>query len=390
MVFACLAATPVSAAVAPADTESDEPAPAQPAADRGAKGYRDLLTDDEDGKLDVSELIYSRALLSFLPVPILVTEPAVGYGGGMGAIFFHQPPDISSGQLVPPSVSVAAALATSDGSWAGGAGHFHSWRSDTWQAMGFAGRAKLDLSSAGASFDLPSDREVGYTLDSTILFLEASRRVVGKWRVGMRWIYLDSDVTIARHDAEDAAALAGESALGGLTLVLRYDSRDSLITPRRGQRFDLRPAWFDGAFGSDHDFLRLDTDYTGYWQHGAWVFGARVDADWVEKDAPFYAKPYVALRGVPAMERLGEEVLTAEAEVGRDFGPRWTLVGFAGAGAAWNELPVRGRVGREVVAGGVGFRYLLARVLGMRAGLDFATTSDGDHAVYVVMGSPWR
>lgn len=43
-----------------------------------------------------------------------------------------------------------------------------------------------------------------------------------------------------------------------------------------------------------------------------------------------------------------------------------------------------------MVAGGVGFRYLLARVLGMRAGLDFATTSDGDHAVYVVMGSPWR
>jgi hypothetical protein len=49
VVFACLAATPVSAAEAPADTESDEPAPAQPAADRGAKGYRDLLTDDEDG-----------------------------------------------------------------------------------------------------------------------------------------------------------------------------------------------------------------------------------------------------------------------------------------------------------------------------------------------------
>jgi hypothetical protein len=53
-------------------------------------------------------------------------------------------------------------------------------------------------------------------------------------------------------------------------------------------------------------------------------------------------------------------------------------------------VPLRGRVGRSVYSGGVGFRYLLARVLGLRAGLDVAGSSDGDHAVYLVMGSAWR
>jgi hypothetical protein len=147
---------------------------------------------------------------------------------------------------------------------------------------------------------------------------------------------------------------------------------------------------FDGIFGSDHDFLRLDSDYTGYWRRDPWLFGARLDADLVEEGAPFYAKPYVALRGVPAMERLGEEVLSAEVEVGRDLGTRWTVVGFAGAGGAWNDLPRAGRVGSEIYAGGVGFRYLAARILGLRAGLDFAASSEGDHAVYIVVGSPWR
>ena len=366
-----------------------EPAPpeATPAAEK--KSLRDLLTDDEDGRLDASELIFSRAKVRFLPVPIVVTEPAVGYGGGLGAIFFHQLPDLSTGQLVTPSVSVVAGLGTSDGSKAGGVGHFHSWRQDTWRALGFAGRASLDLASTGSGLGAATDRALAYDIDATLVLLEGSRKVMPRLRLGLRYVYVDSEVALTRDDA-GAPPIAGGLTLSGLSPFVSYDTRDSMVTPRRGQRLDLRPTWFDGAFGSDADFLRVDVDYTGYWQHGPWCGGARLDADFADDDAPFYAKPYVALRGVPAMQQLGERVLSAELEVGRDLDERWTLVAFAGAGEARNDLPARGRIDSDVYSGGLGFRYLLARILGLRAGIDVAASSEGETALYLVVGSPWR
>jgi hypothetical protein len=37
----------------------------------------------------------------------------------------------------------------------------------------------------------------------------------------------------------------------------------------------------------------------------------------------------------------------------------------------------------------VGFRYLIARLLGIHAGLDVARGPEGN-AVYIQVGSPWR
>ena len=338
------------------------------------QSLRDLVTDDEDGRFDVSELLFARPL-SFLPIPILITEPALGYGGGLVPVFFHEPPDKSSGQLITPSVSAVAAFVTSDGSQGGGGGHFHSWKSDTWRAMGFAGRASLELESAGIS----PDRSLEYSIDTDFLLLEGSRKMTKRTRLGLRYVWAESEVAFKGSDA----AISGSSAVGGLGLFLGFDSRDSIVTPRKGHRIDLRPAYFGEAFGGDFDYVRIDTLYTGYWQRDPLQFGLRLDANWIEDQAPFYAMPYISLRGVPVMAFLGEQVLSAEPEIDWNVTSRWTLVAFAGAGR------ISGEADRDVYSGGIGFRYLLARVLGMQAGLDFAWSSEGDSAFYIVMGSPW-
>jgi hypothetical protein len=49
---------------------------------------RSVFTDPEDGKLDASEWLLERK--GFLPVPILITEPAVGYGVGAALLFFRE------------------------------------------------------------------------------------------------------------------------------------------------------------------------------------------------------------------------------------------------------------------------------------------------------------
>ena len=44
--------------------------------------------DPKDGAFDASKWLIDQK--GFLPIPILITEPAVGYGGGAGLLFFHQ------------------------------------------------------------------------------------------------------------------------------------------------------------------------------------------------------------------------------------------------------------------------------------------------------------
>jgi len=42
-----------------------------------------------------------------------------------------------------------------------------------------------------------------------------------------------------------------------------------------------------------------------------------------------------------------------------------------------------------VVAGGVGFRYLIAKRFGLKAGLDVAVSND-DHGIYIQVGTAWK
>ena len=46
------------------------------------------FTDADDGKLDLSEWLLDHK--GFLPVPIIITEPAVGYGAGVALAFFRE------------------------------------------------------------------------------------------------------------------------------------------------------------------------------------------------------------------------------------------------------------------------------------------------------------
>jgi len=64
------------------------------------------------------------------------------------------------------------------------------------------------------------------------------------------------------------------------------------------------------------------------------------------------------------------------------------VVGFAGAGKAYGRRQPWGEAD-TVVAGGAGFRYLIARKLHMYAGLDVARGPE-DTAFYIQVGSAWR
>ncbi len=66
---------------------------------------------------------------------------------------------------------------------------------------------------------------------------------------------------------------------------------------------------------------------------------------------------------------------------------RWSLVGYAGYGVTYNIDDSIQRGSSAWNAGG-GFRYLIARALGLQMGLDVARGPE-DWALYIVFGSSW-
>src|SRR5512135_3196558 len=50
--------------------------------------WYDRYVDREDGQFDLSD--YLLKYHGLLPVPIIITEPALGYGGGVAALWFRE------------------------------------------------------------------------------------------------------------------------------------------------------------------------------------------------------------------------------------------------------------------------------------------------------------
>jgi hypothetical protein len=115
--------------------------------------------------------------------------------------------------------------------------------------------------------------------------------------------------------------------------------------------------------------------------------GLRASAKYSSDGTPFYLRPYVSLRGVQALQFQGEQAAELEAELRWQLRPRYSVVGFGGAGGARSSIGAEER-SENVTAGGAGFRYLIARSHGMHMGLDVAVGPD-DPVFYVVFGNAW-
>lgn len=128
----------------------------------------------------------------------------------------------------------------------------------------------------------------------------------------------------------------------------------------------IRYDGIDEAFGGDYDYDEISTKNQMYFTLAEnWSAGVRLDGSFVDGDAPFWALPYIELRGIPALRYQGEDVITSEVQANWEFHPRWTVLGFIGAGRATNT----GLSDAETqMAGGFGFRYMALRRLGMNMG----------------------
>jgi len=360
------------------------------------EGWRDRFIDPQDGSFDASEYLLDHR--GVLPVPIIITEPAVGYGGGVALAWFSESlRDAASkgradGRLTPPDIYALALFGTENGTKGAGVGARVSFDEDRWRYRGGVAWTSINLDFYGIGGTLaPGIDKIGYNLKGAATFQELTRRIGDSDHfVGARWLYLD--LSAALHaDTGDAGLTPRELShrSSGLGATWVYDSRDNIFMTTRGVDGSLDAMFYAPAIGSDSRYEAYRAHVFGYWPvHEVVVVALRADGRTARGDVPFYQLPFIDMRGVPAARYQDENTGVVEAEARFYLTPRWIVLGFVGAGRAWGRR-TSFEDSASVVSKGVGFRYVVARRLGLAMGVDIARGPEKT-AFYLQVGNAWR
>jgi hypothetical protein len=374
----------VFSASAPHTAAAGEPSRSAAAADTSSK-----FRSAEDGWLDISGFIDQS--YGFAPLLIPITEPAVGYGLAGGLAFIDKPRGEAQAGFGRPNITVVGGLGTENGTWGVMAGDSRNWLNERVQTLAGVVYASVNLEFSGIGEDAAlKDHPLSYTLEPLGGMAQGEYRL-GDSRV---WVGIGYALATTKVMFDAPAATPGlpdferDSRVGGLRPSINYDSRENIFTPTRGTYLEAGAGVFSQALGGDGEFQRVSLTAIQFVPlHPKLTFGVRGGATFSFGDVPFYLRPFVVLRGVPVMRYQGEHTAEVETELRWQFWKRFSLVGFAGYGAAWNDFE-RFDETLTVIAGGTGFRYELARRYGLHMGLDVAFGPDVT-AMYIQFGSAW-
>ncbi|NOR54732.1 MAG: BamA/TamA family outer membrane protein [Sulfurovum sp.] len=348
----------------------------------------------KEGDFDVSG--YLSEAYGFLPVPILITEPAIGYGGGVALVFLHDKfvgRKGASGRNIPSSMSGIILAATENETKIAGAFHLGYYMEDTLRTQTFVMATNVNI-----NFYTPTNRAIFMNLETPIAYQSVKKRVFeSDVFLGLSYLYASTELSLNKIADQDITLPTIESTNAALGLIVDYDTRDNVLSPNKGMLFNARVNLFDEKVGSDNDFQKY------FLQELLYVpLSSNINLDHrfifdkiVGEDAPFYMYPAVNMRGVPALRYQGENVALYEAQLSYAFTERWTGVLFGGVARAYGESSALGFAedlsfsdASTVVSKGLGFRYLIAEKFGLRVGVDIAKSND-DSAFYIQFGTAW-
>jgi hypothetical protein len=367
---------------------AQEPAPANPSQKTAAEATSaeqapSRFRSPDDGWLDISPFLDTR--YGFLPVAQLITEPAVGLGAAGGLAFIKQAP-----HTMRPNITLVGGLGTENGTKGAIAADLRYWLDGRLQTMAGVLFASVNLDFYGIGHDSTlADNPLRYELEPAGGVVEAKMRLgrAPVW-VGAKYAYVQTGVRFDAPEGTPGRPVTPRwSTEAGITPSLTVDTRDNLFTPTRGTYVEAAAGLFRPALGGDDSLERLRLIAMQFVPLGSRLFlGVRGEAAAALGDAPFYLKPYIHQRGVPAMRYLGEEMAQIETELRWQFWKRFSVVGFGGAGRTWASSEEV--LSDKLAAGGAGFRYELARKHGLHVGVDIAGGPAGG-VFYFQFGSAW-
>lgn len=348
-----------------------------------AQGFFSTFKDTTDDAFDLSDWLLRRK--GVLVTPTLITEPAVGYGGAAAFMFFHSSYLERKG---PPNMSGIVGAYTESKTWAIGGFHAGFWKQDNIRYSGGLFRLNLNVKfyGPGIIFEEP----VKFNLDSWMLFQQIKFRVKNSniFLGGRYLLYHTSNTFEIPINIPDFNGIKFNATLSEITGILNYESRDNIFTPQKGILFELKGTYSDTWFGGEGLYGRLGFTGIGFMPlvH-RFNIGIRMESLHSLGNVPFWARPIVSMRGVPAMKYQDKHISVMEVELTYNIYKRWYLNVFSGIGTAYPDLGEFDK-GKSVKNLGTGFRYKIARLLGLHMGMDFAWSNE-DFAFYVITGHAW-
>ncbi|CAH1583412.1 Outer membrane protein/protective antigen OMA87 [Vibrio jasicida] len=367
--------------------------------------------DEVDGQFDMGHHIAENAV-GFLPVPIIITEPAVGYGGGLVGVFMHETEQqkrerkqaaLSSldggAQLMPAAVTAVGAAATQNGSWFAFAGHRHTWREDSIRYLGGMGLGQMnlniyqDIDFPGLGPLPPLNTTVGFnTQTSGVALMQQLQFRVAKTplMLGVKQIASYTNVASENSVVNKVldVTLGDKEITSGLGLLIDYDTRNNLFYPTDGYQISSEYMVYSEALGGDSNYTKWNVSGQGYvpiTEKWTLAFAGNYDKfDTSDRFVTPTTQPYIKLRGVSSFRYQGDQVMTAQTQVTYDIDHRWKVSAFYGVGVANAENQYAQN--QTIDAYGGGFRYQIARRYGLFMGVDLAR-SDDENAFYISLGS---
>lgn len=323
---------------------------------------------------------------SFLFIPYPITEPAIGNGLLAGPVWMREGPEGESGPKKPQAFG-AGALWTDGGSRGVIAFDHRAWAEGAWRTTVVAARIDLDLTYSGLS--PKQDESFGFTLHTKGGGMQGDKLLSeGPNSLNLRVLSATAE---AQFDASLPPELAGEAkkaTIRGIGIGWSRDTRDSVFTPSSGNALSASVTTYPEALGASFDAQAVSLKWITYQSGlGSGTLGFKSQLDFSLGNPPFYLRPYISLRGVPALRYPGEQVGSVETEYRLPINSRWDLLAFGGVGQA--RANIRGITGtKSVSAGGVGIRFKVQKLFGLTFGLDFAQGPQGE-ATYIQIGNAW-
>ena len=161
----------------------------QDPAHKKKKFDKSVLKDSLDGKLDMSDMLIE--LHGFIPVPQIITEPALGNIGALLTPIFIQPNKVQvEDQYVPPNITAGFIGYTGNKSWGFGAMRIASLPKHhlKYRVAAAHGDVNMDFYR---NLPIIGEREFGFNFKSTVAYLSLLRQI-GKSQlyVGLEYLFV--------------------------------------------------------------------------------------------------------------------------------------------------------------------------------------------------------
>jgi len=235
--------------------------------------YSANLVDAQDGKLDASDYLASRK--GFLPIPIIITEPAIGTGLGLAIAYFHPLKELDAAKhphTGPPSISVGIGARTDNGTSTYGGAHLGVWKEDHIRYTGALAKVNVNttfyLDGRG---DGIGSNGIDFNIDGEVLFQQLQFRLKeSHWWVGANYLFVTADNTFTLGEVlpPELPDPKFNFDLGGLGLYIQYDSRNTVFTPTQGLSAKLEYKSHSDTWGSDCDYDKYKASVFHYTPFG--------------------------------------------------------------------------------------------------------------------------